>query len=42
MGYLVQLIDAEEKDRLYQEYEDRFLYTRKAEVYGCCIKLVTH
>jgi len=41
MGYLVQLIDAEEKDRLYQEYEGRFLYTRKAEVYGCCIKLLT-
>jgi len=41
MGYLVQLIDAEEKDRLYQECESRFLYTRKAEVYGCCIKLLT-
>jgi len=37
----VQLIDAEEKDRLYEKYEKRYLYTRKASVYGCCIKLLT-
>jgi hypothetical protein len=41
MGYSVQLIDAKEKDRLYQQYESRFLYTRKAAIYGCCIKLLT-
>ena len=39
--YSVQLIDCEEKDELYQRYEDRFLYTAKAEIYGCCIKLLT-
>jgi hypothetical protein len=39
--YSVQLIDCEEKDELYQRYEDRFLYTAKAGIYGCCIKLLT-
>jgi len=39
--YSVQLISSEEKDELYQRYEDRFLYTAKAEIYGCCIKLLT-
>jgi hypothetical protein len=41
MGYSVQLITPEEKEELYQSYEHRFLYTNKAEVYGCCIKLLT-
>ena len=41
MSYSVQLISPEEKDRLYQSYEDRFLYTSKAEIYGCCVKLLT-
>ncbi len=41
MGYAVELIDSEEKDRLYKKYEDRFLYTEKAEIYGCCMKLLT-
>lgn len=40
-AYKVQLIDAKEKDRLYEKYESRFLYTRKAAIYGCCIKLLT-
>jgi len=40
-SYKVQLIDAEEKDRLYEKYEKRYLYTRKASIYGCCIKLLT-
>jgi|YelNatPaOPRAMG01_1025707.scaffolds.fasta_scaffold20194_4 hypothetical protein len=39
--YSVQLIGPEEKDDLYQKYEGRFLYTAKAEIYGCCIKLLT-
>lgn len=39
--YKVQLIDIEEKDRLYGKFEKRFLYTRKASIYGCCIKLLT-
>lgn len=37
-SYKVQLIDVKEKDRLY---EKRYLYTRKALIYGCCIKLLT-
>src|SRR4030042_596450 len=40
MGYSVQLITPEEKDSLYQSYESRFLYTNKAEIYGCCVKLL--
>lgn len=40
-SYKVQLIDTEEKDRLYLQYEKRYLYTRKASIYGCCIKLLT-
>jgi hypothetical protein len=39
--YSVQLINMQEKERLYQAYEDRFLYTNKAEIYGCCLKLLT-
>jgi hypothetical protein len=41
MSYSVETITPETKDRLYQRYEDRFLYTNKAEVYGCCVKLLT-
>jgi hypothetical protein len=40
-SYKVELIDVEEKERLYKQYEKRYLYTRKASVYGCCIKLLT-
>ncbi len=40
-SYTVKLIDVEEKDRLYEKYEKRFLFTRKASIYGCCIKLLT-
>lgn len=41
MIYEIEMISPEEKDRLYEQYQDRFLYTRKAEVYGCCMKLLT-
>ncbi len=41
MGYSVQLITPEEKDSLYKSYESRLLYTNKAEIYGCCVKLLT-
>jgi len=41
MSYHVTLIAPDEKDRLLQKNEDRFLYTSKADVYGCCIKLLT-
>jgi hypothetical protein len=40
-SYSVELISPEEKDRLYEKYEDRFLYTNKAEIYGCGVKLLT-
>ena len=41
MSYHVTLIAPDEKDRLLKNNEDRFLYTSKADVYGCCIKLLT-
>jgi hypothetical protein len=41
-SYKVQLIDTSEKESLYHKYEKRYLYTRKASVYGCCIKLLTN
>jgi hypothetical protein len=41
MSYSVQLITPEEKDKLYENYEARFLYTKKADIYGCCVKLLT-
>jgi hypothetical protein len=40
-SYPVQLITPEEKEALYRQYESRLLYTNKADVYGCCIKLLT-
>ncbi len=41
MSYQVQQISIPEKDNLLQDYLDRFLYTSKADVYGCCVKLLT-
>ena len=41
MSYSVQLISPEEKERLYKLYEPNWLYTSKAEIYGCCIKILT-
>lgn len=40
-SYKLQLIDVDERNRLNDRYEKRFLYTRKASIYGCCIKLLT-
>src|SRR3989304_4074227 len=40
-SYSVQLISPEEKETLYEQYKNRFFYTNKAEIYGCCIKLLT-
>jgi len=40
-SYSVQIITPEEKDLLYKQYEYRLLYTNKADIYGCCIKLIT-
>jgi hypothetical protein len=42
MSYSVQSISPQEKDQLYQAYESRLLYTSKAEIYGCCIKILTN
>ena len=41
MSYAVDLINTEEKDRLYETYESQLLYTSKAEIYGCCMKILT-
>jgi hypothetical protein len=41
MSYAVELINTEEKDRLYETYGSQLLYTSKAEIYGCCIKILT-
>jgi hypothetical protein len=41
MSYQVQLITPQEKDHLFELYEKRILYTNKADIYGCCIKLLT-
>ncbi len=41
MSYSVRLISPEEKDALAARYAARILFTRKSEVYGCCIKLLT-
>jgi hypothetical protein len=41
MSYAVDLITPEEKDKLYERYEPRLLYTSKAEIYGCSVKILT-
>ncbi len=39
--YEIKLISLFDRDELMKRYEDRFLYEEKAEIYGCCIKLLT-
>ena len=39
--YEVELISIEDKNKLMKKYEDRFLYEERADIYGCCIKLLT-
>lgn len=41
MPYAIEIIDVETKHRLWTELSRRPLYTRKADIYGCCIKLLT-
>ena len=41
MAYKVRLISPEQKEVLFARYEERFHFTRKSEIYGCCIKLLT-
>jgi len=39
--YEVKPISIEEKSGLMEKYGDRLLYEEKADIYGCCIKLLT-
>ena len=39
--YEVKLISIEEKDRFMEKYGERLLYEERADIYGCCIKLLT-
>jgi hypothetical protein len=39
--YAVELISINEKNALMKKYGDRVLYEERADVYGCCIKLLT-
>jgi len=41
MSYKVQLISPQEKDEFFENYAPQLLYTSKADIYGCCIKLLT-
>jgi len=41
LKYEVELISINDKDKLMEKYEDRFLYEERADIYGCCIKLLT-
>ncbi len=41
MPYDIEIIGPDVREELYSKYAARFLYTRKAEIYGCCIKLLT-
>ncbi len=39
--YEVELVSIKDSNRLMKKYEDRFLYEERADIYGCCIKLLT-
>ncbi len=41
MPYDIKIISTDEKHDLYSKYMSRPMFTRKADVYGCCIKLLT-
>ena len=41
MAYSVELISMEQKEELAERYGGQVLYEIKAEIYGCCIKLLT-
>jgi len=40
-SYKVELITPEEKTEFFDRNLHRYLYTNKANIYGCCIKLLT-
>ncbi len=39
--YEVKLVSIDEKNRLMEKYGDYLLYEERADIYGCCIKLLT-
>ncbi|MEM2108501.1 MAG: aldolase [Candidatus Bathyarchaeia archaeon] len=39
--YEVEIISIEDKDVLMEKYSGRLLYEERADIYGCCIKLLT-
>ncbi len=39
--YEVELISIEDKEALMRKYSERLLYEERADIYGCCIKLLT-
>ncbi|MEJ5327337.1 MAG: aldolase [Candidatus Bathyarchaeia archaeon] len=39
--YGVEIISIEDKDALMEKYGERLLYEERADIYGCCIKLLT-
>ena len=41
MPYEIIKITPDEKHELYSKYMSRPMFTRKADVYGCCMKLIT-
>jgi hypothetical protein len=41
MGYAVGTITQEEREELTRRFESRILFSRKSDIYGCCIKLLT-
>jgi hypothetical protein len=40
-SYALELIDIRRKQELVERYGERILYEMKADIYGCCIKLLT-
>jgi len=39
--YEVEPVSIKEKDSLMEKYVERLLYEERADIYGCCIKLLT-
>ena len=40
-SYNIKLIDIKTREKLMDEYMPKLLYEEKADIYGCCIKLLT-
>ncbi|HJW97732.1 MAG TPA: aldolase, partial [Candidatus Bathyarchaeia archaeon] len=39
--YEVELFSIKDKGALMEKYAERLLYEERADIYGCCIKLLT-